>query len=390
MFLILFSTQLSANDFLYPDYSKTAGEDVFNLLISYGFFNTDGNIDSDGNKIPLPESDSFHKSDLDIFLRFGLLKNLDIGLGFRLRSNNSVQSGVNKSVYGAESFLLASRWNFFRKGKLNLTLDGYFASTLYKNTEYHKINKLLVLGDPGSSFGLNLIAGYGFARILGLNALLGWFSPSNNLSQEILYDLRLAIIFDRFMVEAGFSGNISIRTDIYDSYKEKAVSHGFNTGGSNLFYSFNREVLAPFASLSVLFWDRLRLQVRAQRNILGRSTDEGTVFGVNLLFVFGKGAHYVEKRERPPTGKMVTGKIIEFTGQNKFAKLNLGTAKDVEKGRKVFFYRKTKVEDLLLARGVVYEVGVNWSIAKVEKYFKKETLKVGQIAKVLIEEKKNL
>ena len=374
-----------AFDPMYADYSKTIGKDVFNFLLLFHNFQTSHNIDGEGNKTPLPEGDLFSKNDLDLILKFGVLENLDFGVGFKFRVNNSVQSGVNRTTYGEESFGVRSQWAFYRSEKFTLGVDLNLSWTLYKNTQGQKDENQLILGDPGTSINFNLLAGYGLTKIMGINGLIGWHQPPNHLSTEILYDLALNIRFSYFLITGGLRGTISFNNDIYSSYDEKAVSHGFNTGGSNLFYSYNRQIFAPYLSISGLLWDFVKAEFRYAQNVSGRSTDAGVNLAGKLVFNFGSGTRLVEKKEPAPKGKMVEGLISAFTVKNKYVKINLGTSKDIEKGKKVFFYRKTKVEDVLLARGVIYDVGVNWSIAKVLKYFKKENLKKGQLVRVLVE-----
>jgi len=382
----IYAQPLWAYDPMYADYAKTIGQDVFNLYLDLNHFNTTANLDGEGSKTALPEGDSFTKTDLDLIIKYGILKELDLSMGFRFRSNDSVQGEVNKTTYGEESFSLNTRWNFLKGKKFNLALDLFLSWTFYKNTEAQKNLNQLILGDPGSSIGISLLGGYELNHFLGLNAILGVNWPPNNLSSELLYDLRLNIRVGDFLFVAGFDGIISFNTDAFGSFEEKMGHHGFNTGGSNLFYSYNRGLFAPYASVSSLMWDVFRVQFRASRYLSGNSIDEGTKVGLNFLYNFGSGTVVVKKREKLPKGEMVEGQIMDFTPQNKFAKLNLGTSKGVEKGMKVIFYRRTKIEDVPLARGVIYDGGVNWSIAKVEKYFKSESLKKGQVVKVLVDQ----
>jgi hypothetical protein len=374
-----------AYDPMYPDYSKTIGKNVFNFILLFQNFQTSQNIDGEGNKIPLPEGDSFSKSDLDLILKFGALKNLDFGLGFKFRVNSSVQSGVKSTTYGEESFGVRSQWAFYRSEKFTLGMDLNLSWTFYKNTQGQKDENQLILGDPGTAININLLAGYGFTRIFGINGLIGWQQPPNHLSTEMLYDLALNIRFSYFLLTGGLGGTISLNNDIHSSHEDKTTSHGFNTGGSNLFYSFNRQVFVPYLGISALLWNFVKAEFMYAQNVSGRSTDAGALLGGKLLFNFGSGTKLIEKKERPPKGKMVEGIIVDFTAKNKYVKINLGTSKDIEKGKKVFFYRKTKIEDVLLARGIIYNVGVNWSVAKVSKYFRKENLKKGQLVRVLVD-----
>lgn len=383
--LILFSTKLWAYDPMYPNYSKTIGPDVFNLLLDYDYFSTSANFDGNGNKVPLPEGDSFSKNDLNLNIKYGLLKHFDLGFGFRFRINDSVQDTVNKTTLGFESFSLGVKWNFLPRGVFNLALDFNLGWTFYKNSQAQIDSNQLILGDPGTALGINLLAGYGFLKILGLNGMVGWHLPPNDLSQEILYNLMLNIRFSYYLIEVGFGGKVSLKTDLFESYEQKLASHGFNTGGSNLFYSFHQEVFTPFASISALLWDTTRIQFRVAQNVTGSSTDEGTTFGANILFNFGSGTTKVVKKERPPTDLNTFGKIIGLSPENKFAKLNIGTSKGVSKGMKVFFYRKTKIEDVVLAKGYIKDVGVNWSVVEIEKYFRDENIKIGQIIKIKVE-----
>lgn len=379
------SYQSHSYDPMYSDYAATIGSNVFNLFFDYNHFSTQDNIDGEGNKIPLPENDSFSKQDIDLFLKYGVLENFDVLLGFRFRVNDSVEQAISKTTYGEERFNLGLKYNFINNLKWSLALELSLAWTFYKNTEAQKELVQLVLGDPGPSILFDVLGAYKISKYFKINGLLGFHAPPNNLSGEMLYDLRLVSRFSYFMASVGFGGIISFNTDIFDSFEHKQASHGFYTGGSNLFYSFNRQLFAPYASISALLWETMRVQFRIAQNVSGRSTDTGTTLGFNLLFNFGSGTKIIQKKEKPPSGKMVQGKILKFTAENKFAKLNLGTSADIKKGMKVFFYNRNKIEDVLIARGVIFKVGVKWSIAKVEKYFQPENVKKGSIVKVLLD-----
>ena len=78
----------------------------------------------------------------------------------------------------------------------------------------------------------------------------------------------------------------------------------------------------------------------------------------------------------------IDGSVLEVSGRGNFIKIDQGLQSDVEKGRSFDIYQTDFFGgNELVAEGVVYEVGSDWSIIKLTKKFKNVEIRPGFAAR---------
>lgn len=361
--------------------AEVLNKGAYGVRASGSLFQTTSYLDPDGNEIAMaPESD-YKLMDLDFAVSYGISRSLEItGLG-RFRSVNSTLNGESVSNSGAESLGLYAKYSFPLSGEARYAIGVHYSQTLYDNALYANAAAVptneIVLGDSGSEYGVDLLMTYGL-KALKWDAKIGYNSPANDLSEEIVYKLQGTYQFTKWGVFAGLEGIHSLERDPYkDSPLTKPVQA---TGVTALFNSIDREKVFPYAGATYSF-DKFLVVFKGGSVIGGQSTDKGN--RMELGFQWNNAG---ESREQVRVDSFkeysIDGSVLKVSARGNFIKIDQGLSTDVEKGMRFDIYQTDYFGgNVLVATGVVYDVGSDWSVIKLTKKYKEIEIKPGFAAR---------
>src|SRR5690606_16785764 len=110
-----------------------------------------------------------------------------------------------------------------------------------------------------------------------LTARVGYRVPGTDLSHEIYWQAEGALVWPYWALVAGVDGVTSMRNDPNED--NLALRPVFHTGNTNLYSSYNREWIAPYAGVNIALGKNWRVELKGSQVVNGRSTDSGTTLG---------------------------------------------------------------------------------------------------------------
>lgn len=344
-------------------------------------FQTTALYDVDGVETEMAEGNEYRLIDTDFSLTYGISKNFEATGSGRFRSVTSTNNNISASNSGPESLGIELKYGFEPVGFVNYAIGVHYRQTLYSNATFDLTTTLpteeIILGDAGSEYGVDLYATY-VRNSWKLDFKLGYSSPANNLSDEINYKLEGMYRFTSLGLFAGLEGISSLKKDEFTDAPSQRPRQ--TTGASNLFHSLNREKMAPYLGADYAF-DRFIIGLRGQTVIAGTSTDKGNSI---LLSVGWNSAGVTPESVKVGSFKEyhVDGSVLKVSARGNFLRIDQGLSTDVEKGMKFDIYQTDYFGgNVLVASGIVYEVGADWSIIKLVKRYKEIEIKPGFAAR---------
>lgn len=363
--------------------SATRGKNVFDSRLDIRRFNTENLFDTSGNKTPLPPGNSFQMSNIDLNLIYGLSDDLDLNLGIRGRQNQAQVGSQSYSNSGFESFWITGKYSLSNSSKFTSSIELLFRSTFYSNNNQIVQSQELIMGDAGNEEALFLNGGYKISNKYFLfgRAAINW--PENVLSTEVLYDLKFSSLLEPIRLDIGVGGTISLYKSPYPSLEAARDAFNLNTGGSNLFVSWNRQATIPYLELSYLS-ENFNFGLNLSAIVAGKSTDNGVFAGLYIAYHVGAFKEPFKGFNYGYSDFKLLGKVSDIGPKMENIKISFGTSDDLEIGDDIYFFKEiSNHKEILMAKGKVKEVGVNWSIIVVSEKLNKISLDDSLLAKIL-------
>lgn len=371
------SLSIAQSEILYRSPTKNVNIRALELDLNYSRFGTSGTYDEQGNKASLEGSDSYSIEEFSFLGRYGFSRTVEFRAGIRYRSINSTSGQNELTNSGLESYLIGMKYSKNPYSRFSYAFDASFRSTFYSKPENTSSTELL-LGDAGNEIVFGAHGSLRFASQNHLTGFLGYAIQPEDQSNEILYNLEYAVPYQKWAYAFGFDGIQSMKGDTYSEAPENKPN--LNTGPSTYYNSINREKFEPYFSLSrsYLGW---RFGAKISRTTAGASTDEGTRFLISAVRV-GTGKSLDDyKIERFKTYDLEAS-VIKVSPRGKFVKIDIGLSGGVEKGMRFDVYVKDiEGEQILVATGLAYEIGKDWSIIRITKTYRNLRLKKGFLAR---------
>lgn len=344
-------------------------------------FQTTALYDVDGVETEMAEGNKYSLLEADFSLTYAVSKNFEASGFGRFRSVSSTNNSVSASNSGPESLAVELKYGFDPVGNIRYAVGAHYRQTLYSNATYDATVQLpteeIILGDSGSEYGVDLFATY-LSNSWKMDFKLGYSSPANDLSDEINYKLEGMYRFGAFGILAGLEGISSLKKDQFG--ETPTLKPLQPKGASNLFHSINREKVAPYLGANYAF-DKVIVALKGQTVIGGTSTDKGN----SLLLSLGwstEGVTPESVKENAFKEYHVDGSVLKISARGNFLRIDQGLSTDVEKGMKFDIYQTDYFGgNVLVASGIVYEVGADWSIIKLVKRYKDIEIKPGFAAR---------
>ncbi len=354
---------------------------AYSIMTSAMVWQTSALLDQEGTEIEMPEGAEFRLIDLDFGLSYGVSKTLELSLFGRARSVSSTLNEVEATNSGIESAGVEVKYAFDPIGKMRYAIAAHFRHAFYSNPTYEVTLEAptdeVILGDAGSEYGVDLLATYSSAP-WKLDMKLGFNNPANDNSQEVVYKLESMYRFTKLGLLAGVDGIYSLKKD---EFTETPLLKPLQSkGASNLFYSINREKIAPYLGINYAF-DKVLASLKGQTVISGKSTDKGSSI---LLGLTWNSAGVTPESVKVESFKEyhVDGSVLKVSARGNFLRIDQGLSTDVEKGMKFDIYQTDYFGgNVLVASGIVYEVGADWSVIKLVKKYKDVVIKPGFAAR---------
>lgn len=344
-------------------------------------FQTTALYDIDGLETEMPEGNEYRLIDMDFSLTYGISKNFEATGSGRFRSVTSTANSISASNSGPESLGIELKYGFEPVGYIKYAIGAHYRQTLYSNATFDTTMTVpteeIILGDAGSEYGVDLYATY-TRNSWKLDFKLGYSSPANNLSEEINYKLEGMYRFTSLAFLAGVEGISSLKKDEFTDTPAQRPRQA--TGASGLFHSLNREKIAPYLGAHYAF-DRFIVGLKGQTVISGTSTDKGN----SILLSVGwnsEGVSAESVKVESFKEYHIDGSVLKVSARGNFLRIDQGLSTDVEKGMKFDIYQTDYFGgNVLVASGIVYEIGADWSIIKLLKKYKEIEIKPGFAAR---------
>lgn len=354
---------------------------AYSINTNASVFQTSGFYDTEGVEEELIDGNEYRLIDVDLAISYGVSKNLELTAMGRFRQVSSTVGEEVTEKSGPESLAVEAKYSFARIGNLRYAVGVHYRQTLYTNENYIDTSTIpadeIVLGDSGSEYGVDLYMTYANSP-WKLDGKVGYSSPANNLSAEVNYKLEAMYRFDKFGLLGGVEGIYSLKKDEFtDEPGRKAIQ---TTGGTRLFNSINRERVAPYLGANYSF-EKFIMAVKGQSVMSGTSTDKGSTISLSIGWS-SDGVTPESVKIDAFKEYQVDGSVLKVSARSNFVRIDQGLSTDVEKGMKFDIYQTDYFGgNVLVATGIVYEIGADWSIIKLVKKYKEIEIKPGFAAR---------
>ncbi len=374
--LLLFPYSTHARAF-YRGGAELLNPKAYSAGFSASYFTTTALLDEEGVETALHEGDSFKMMNADFKLSYGLAANLETSLLFRYRNVSGVNQQFAVSNSGPESAGVEMKYAFPAFENTRYALGVYYKQTLYNNTAYPTIAAVppdtIILGDDGTEYGAGVyITHNAYPWKLDTQAL--FVSPPNDLSGEIQFKAEGLYQFTQLALVGGLEGIYSLNRSQLDQKPNLA------RGGTNMFNSLNRQVMAPFAGFNYAFGN-IQLAIRGSTVVSGKSTDKGTSGSIGLTWG-SQGVTAESVKIESFKEYHIEASVLKVSARGNFIKIDQGFATDVEKGMKFDIYQTDYFGgNELVGSGIAHNVGSDWTVIKLTKKYKEIDIRPGFAAR---------
>lgn len=354
----------------------------YELKYNLRYFSQAARFDMDGNELENTDENTFSLMDHDFEVSYGLGNSLELKGLFRARAVSGTKLVSNETVeaneMGPESIGGEILYSFkpIKNWKYGVSL--FYRQTLYSVEKglpgSFNDKTVLTLGDDGSEYGGGFFFSNGSKDWI-MDGELQAVSPSNNLSREVRYRLGVNYKTISWAFISGIEGVYAIGDDEFtDSPTTKPISAASNY--TSLFDSINRQFVKPYVGINYAF-KSFMVGLRGQTTMNPVSTDSGTEV---LLTISTQSMGETAEKLKVERFKdyIIDGAVLKVSGRGNFIKIDQGLQSDVEKGKTFDIYQTDYFGgNELVAEGVVYEVGSDWSIIKLTKKYKNIEIRPG-------------
>jgi hypothetical protein len=383
----LFLFALNAHAIVYHPSGSSVSAKAMEFDFRASAFTSTGNYDYTGAETPFESGESFSQTDYEGILRYGQSDRLEWRGGLRYRENGSTDlvsstttNQANNS--GLESALIGLKYSFPESDRWRYALDAQVRGTFYTNDVYDRTQTVpvdeIILGDDGKEIKLGGGLSYQFSRSNFFNSSLYYVIPPNELSAELNYDLNVTWALETWWFYFGAGGISSLGTDQYTD--DEINKPRMSTGNTALYNSINRSYMKPYLGLAynASSW---KLGVEYAWVNGGVSTDSGSEFTLNYTWS-NDGKTQEDRKIESFKEYAVDSAIIKISPRKNFVKVDQGMAQEIEKGMRFDIFQTDYFGgNVLVASGIAYEVGTDWSIIKIVKTYNQIEIKEGFAAR---------
>lgn len=362
-------------------YAEFINEKSWSFDLGVNLFGTGGYYDEYAEEQSLGEGQAYSMLDVDLKATYGFNNKFQISGLTKFRKVESQSSEeLVESATGVESAGIEARYLIYKKDKLKFAVGAHYIHSLVKENEEVSPSTDgldLAIGDPGGNYGASVYMTYN-PHPFKINGSLGYRSPGSNLNPELVYNLEGMYSFNSFAVALGVDGLKSLaKEDETGSFTGAAINTGRIT---HYFNSPNREWLNVYGAIHVP-WKNWIFSGKAMQTMAGNSTDKFTMFGLGVTYET-PGISSSDKAVESFKEYAIEASVLKVTTKGNFVRIDQGLSTDVEKGMRFDIYQTDYYGgNVLVATGVVYEVGADSAVIKLTRKHKDIVIKAGFVAR---------
>jgi len=386
MKFILFLIALFTSHYLIAATNDKGGGELLNskgssVELETFLFQSIGQYDTAGTETSLEDGTGFSLIDVNLAVRYGLAKNLELGALGRFRTLRSAVNDVTLSNSGPESLGIIVKYSLPKINNTFYAIGLHYRQTLHTSASFDSSVQIpaetLILGDSGSEYGVDLFV-TNYSSSLKWDFKLGYSSPANDLSSEIHYQAQMIYHLSKVGLFIGTEGISSLKKDEYTNLPSLKPYQA--TGAAKLFNSINRENISPYLGINFSY-DQMLFSLKGQTVISGKSTDKGNSISLNFSWS-SRGLTDESLKIESFKEYIVDGSVLKVSARGNFIRIDQGLSTDVEKGMKFDVYQTDYFGgNVLVASGVIFDVGVDWSVIKLTKRYNEIEIKPGFAAR---------
>jgi len=367
LWFVCYSIPVHATLKSYVPNTETTAKKNYSLELTGSWFKSSATYDEKGVETPFAADESYNRYQGELIGRYGFGRKLEFRLGGKYRQHSSSRGATDYSSSGFESGLIGAKFRFPKMKKFNFAGDFQFQQTFYSN-DGNAGSSDLILGDDGSTVTLGLFSSINFMTNKNLGAYVAYNKPPSHLSPEVLYNFHGAYGGKKMAFLLGVKGVYSLGNDDYTGNPAGKPTLG-QTGATNLYNSINRGYMAPYLGLNFAT-KSMRLGTEIGQVISGKSTDKGLEAKISILWPLGKP---IKDREKIEAFKEydIEATVIKVSPRGKFIKIDQGLGADISKGMRFDIFKTDYFgSNLLVASGLAYQIGTDWTIIKLVKKYR--------------------
>ncbi len=285
---------------------------------------------------------------------------------------------VDNSSYDFESYSLGGKYVFrdnVSRFTMALSLDA--SQTLYSAPEGSSVDGKMILGDAGMTFLIGAHLNYKIIKYHNLSTSVYYQILPEDLGTAIIYNVESSWPYEKAAFVIGADGLYSINKTTADV---SASSTSYNTGVTTIYNNGTQRYVAPFVALS-LSLGNWTLGAKAAQRFMGYNTDKANEFGLFLRYNKNGSSPIKQKIEQYKEYE-VEASVIKVSPRGKFVKIDQGSSSDITVGMKFDIYKTDYFGgNILIASGIVAEVGFDWAIVNLGQKFNEMEIKDGYTAR---------
>lgn len=361
----------------YVQMGKTLHKGGYELMGTGRSWNSLTRYDEKRNENKYDNGQGFSYFEGEIQGKIGATDELQFNLGVNFRQNQaevafpigSTDSEVVTSS-GVQAITGGFQYSFKPVDRLHYSLLGYGRFMTYGNKEFvngtDDPREDLILGDEGPDYGAGLVVTYAHPKDRFINIRGLYRRPGKDLSPEINWLLEGAVSWRYFALVLGVEGVQSLNQDAFTSDPENKPQ--FNTGGTNLYNSINREYIGPYAGFNIGLGLTWRIEVRYQQILNARSYDNGSLITVSLgRRVDSNPTAMIDKKFKEYD---IEASITKVSPKKQYVIIDKGLSSDVSKGQRFdIFHTDYLGGNVLLGTGVITQVNADQAVMKITGRF---------------------
>lgn len=361
----------------YVQMGKTLHKGGYELIGTGRSWSSLSRYDEDGKETKYEGSQGFSYFEGEFQGKFGATDELQFNLGVNFRQNQAeIESPSNAdettsvSSSGVQAITGGFQYSFKPVERLHYSLLGFGRFMTYGNSTYDASTddptKNLVLGDEGPDYGAGLVVTYAHPKDRFLTVRGLYRRPGKELSPELDWLVEGALSWRYFALVLGVEGVQSLNQDAYTKDPENKPQ--FNTGGTALYNSINRQYIAPYAGFNIGLGLTWRIEVRYQQVLNARSYDTGSLISVSLgRRVDSNPTAMIDKKFKEYD---IEASITKVSPKKQYVIIDKGLSSDVTKGQRFdIFHTDYLGGNVLLGTGVITQVNADQAVMKITGRF---------------------